>query len=236
MNNVNKIDINFDFRQDSNCGDPDTDSRKLYEAHKLLWNKMLPCGKLFDLEITGNNYRRLLIKSNLSDNLSSDRMCPHFDGKYKGKFDGWLSELEKEELKYKVRTIGGHIVFPAHNRNGFTINQARGINRIICDRFDLTLECIRRFYEEEKSPLYDTLMRYKDFFDLFVDFRGYIDFFMLQDFISEKEQINFSLPFDNFSRSPLPQTVDEYKQYKTHTVDIMNCRNKRILGCLLRLN
>ena len=236
MNNLNKIDINFDFRQDSNCGDPDTDSRKLYEAHKLLWNKMLPCGKLFDLEITGNNYGRLLIKNNLSDNLSSDRMCPHFDGKYKSKFDGWLSELEKEELKYKVRTIGGHIVFPAHNRNGFTINQARGVNRIICDRFDLTLECIRRFYEEEKSPLYDTLMRYKDFFDLFVDFRGYIDFFMLQDFISEKEQINFSLPFDNFTRSPLPQTVDEYKQYKTHTVDIMNCRNKRILQCLLRLN
>ena len=33
------IDIDFDFRQDSKCGDPDTDSQKLYEAHKLLWSK-----------------------------------------------------------------------------------------------------------------------------------------------------------------------------------------------------
>lgn len=224
---MNKIDIDFDFRQDSNCGDPDTDSRKLYDAHKLLWNKMLPCGKTFDLEVTRAS--RLLIKNNLGDNLSSDRMCPHFDGLYKGKFDGWLPDTDKEELKYKVRTIGGHIIFPAHNRNGFTINQARGVNNIICDRFDLTLECIRRFYKKEKSPLYDAIRRYKDFFDLFVDFRGYVDFFMLQDFIDEKEQINFSLPFDNFNRSPLPQNIDEYKKYTSQTIDLMNSRNKRIL-------
>lgn len=233
---MNKIDIDFDFRQDSNCGDPDTDSRKLYETHKILWNKMLPCGKNLDLEITGNSYGRLLIKNNLGDNLSSDRMCPHFDGKYKGKFDGWLSDFEREELKYKVRTIGGHIIFPAHNRNGFTINQARGISRIICDRFDLTLECIRRFYQEEKSPLSDSLLRYKDFFDLFVDFSGYVDFFMLQDFIDEKKQINFSLPFDNFNRPPLPQTVDEYQKYKNQTVDLINSRNKRILESLKKIH
>jgi hypothetical protein len=230
---MNKIDTDFDFRQNSRCGDPDTDSRKLYEAHQLLWNKMLPCGKFFDLEITGNNNGRLLIKNNLSDNLSSDRMCPHFDGKYKGKFDGWLPDTEREELKYKVRTIGGHIIFPAHNRNGFTINQARGINRTICDRFDLTLECIRRFYQEEKSPLYQTLVRYKDFFDLFVDFCGYVDFFMLHDFIDKRKQINFALPFDNFNRSPLPQTVDEYKRYTRQTIDSINSRNKRISECKL---
>ena len=68
-----------------------------------------------------------------------------------------IKEKEREELKHKVRTIGGHIVFPAHKKNGFTINQARGVSRIICDRFDLTLECIRRFYLEEESPLSKTL-------------------------------------------------------------------------------
>ena len=226
---MNQIDIDFGFRQDSKCGDPDTDSQKLYEAHKFLWNKMLPCGKIFDLKIIGDSYGRLLIKNNLYANLSSDRMCPHFDGKYNGKFDGWLSDLEREELKHKVRTIGGHIIFPAHKKNGFTINQARGVSRIICDRFDLTLECIRRFYKDEQNPLYDTFTRYKDFFDLFITFRGYVDFFMLQDFIDEKEQINFSLPFDDFNRPALPQTVDEYKQYKNHTINMMNSRNKRIL-------
>lgn len=229
---MHKIDVNFDFRQDSICGDPDTDSQRLYEAHKILWNKKLPNGKILDLKITGDKYSRFLLKNNLCDNFSSDRMCPHFDGKYNGKFNGWLSDFEREEFKYKVRTIGGHIIFPAHKKNGFTINQARGVSRLISDRFDLTLECIRRFYLKEQSPLFDTLMRYTDFFDLFVDFSGYVDFFMLQDFIDEKEQVKFSLPYNNFNRSPLPQTVDEYKQYKTHTINLMNKRNKRILESL----
>lgn len=225
---MNKLEIDFDFRQDSKCGDPDTDSRKLYETHKLLWSKELPNGNFFDLEITGDKFGRLLLKNSVYMNLSSDKMYPHFDGKYNNRFDGWLSDLEREDLKYKVRTIGGHVIFPAHKKGGFTINQARGVNRVICDRFDLTLECIRLFYKGEQSPLYNAFTRYKDFFDLFVDFNGYVHFFMLQDFIDEKGQIRFSLPFDNFNRSPLPQTVDEYKQYKIHVTGLINKRNKRI--------
>jgi hypothetical protein len=34
---MNEIDIEFDFRLDSKCGDPGTDSQKLYEVHKFLW-------------------------------------------------------------------------------------------------------------------------------------------------------------------------------------------------------
>lgn len=224
------IDIDFDFRLDSKCGDPDTDSPKLYELQKFLWSKELPNGKLFDLEILGTSNSRLLIKNNFCMNLSSDRMCPHYDGKYGNKFGGWLPDKEREELKYKVRTIGGHILFPAHRNNGFTINQARGINRKICDRFDLTLECIRRFYQEEQSPLYNSLNNYKEFFGLFVDFKGYVDFFLLQDFVNEREEIEFSLPFDNFNRSPLPQTAEEYLHYKEHTISLIKERNKRILA------
>ncbi len=160
-------------------------------------------------------------------------MCPHFDGKYSNKFDGWLSDFEREELKHKVRTIGEHIIFPAHKRNGFTINQARGASRIISDRFDLTLECIRRFYRNEERPLYNTLTNYKDFFNLFVNFKGYIDFFHLQDFIGKQEQVRFSLPFDNFNRQPLPQTIDEYKKHREHTLDLMNKRNIRITTSLI---
>jgi hypothetical protein len=36
---MNNIDIEYDYRLDSKCGDPDTDSLKLYEIHSLLWNK-----------------------------------------------------------------------------------------------------------------------------------------------------------------------------------------------------
>lgn len=168
-------------------------------------------------------------------NLSSDRMCPHFDGKYNNKFGGWLSDEEREELKHKVRTIGGHLIFPAHNKNGFTVNQARGISRRICDRFDLTLECIRRFYLNEENPLSKTLTNYKDYFDLFVDFNGYIEFFHLQEFVGSDNRVEFSLPFDNFNRSPLPQTIDEYRKYMVHTLYLMTSRNKRIFKSINKL-
>ena len=229
MIDKNTIDINFDFRNDTICGDPDTDSLKLYDFHKHLWNKALPNGKNLETLVYGSKSSRLLIKNNLYDNLSSDRMCPHFDGKYNNKFDGWLTLSEKEDLKHVVRTIGGHILFPAHKRNGFTINQARGVSRIISDRFDLTLECIRLFYLNEQNPLNDSLLRYEDFFELFLDFKGYINFFLLQDFINKNDQVIFTIPFDGFNRSALPQNIKEYKEYSTKTIEIINKRNKRIL-------
>ncbi len=225
---MESIDITFDYRKDSKCGDPDTDSQKLYSAHKILWNKVLPSGKMLEISIINDQYGRLLLKNNQYMNFSSDRMCPHFDGKYNGLFNGWLNSEEIELLKNRVRTIGGHIVFPAHKKDGFTINQARGVNRKIGDRFDLTLECIRRFYKNEKSPLYNALNRYKDFFDLFVDFNEYVDFFLLQDFINAQNKIEFALPFDDFIRSPLPQNSDEYRQYKDKTIEVIEKRNGRI--------
>ena len=136
-------------------------------------------------------------------------------------------------ILYSITTCEFHIIFPAHKKNGFTINQARGISRIICDRFDLTLECIKRFYQNEESPLSKTLTNYKDFFDLFVNFNGYVNFFHLQDFIDQQERVEFSLPFDNFNRPPLPQTIDEYRQYKELTLGLMKKRNRRILENIL---
>jgi hypothetical protein len=57
-----------------------------------------------------------------------------------------------------------------------TINAQRGCHSRIRDQFDLTHECIRRHYLDEPSPLSDTLARYADFFGLFGDFAGYVDF------------------------------------------------------------
>jgi hypothetical protein len=66
-----------------------------------------------------------------------------------------------------------------------TINAARGFNRKISDRMDLTLECVRRYYRREDSPLAPALGRYAGFFTLFEDFQGYVDFFLLQDLVSQ---------------------------------------------------
>ena len=45
-----------------------------------------------------------------------------------------------EDFLRKTYMIGGEIILPKHARS---INQARGVNPLICDRFDLTLECVR---------------------------------------------------------------------------------------------
>ena len=136
---------------------------------------------------------------------------------------------EVNELFDTGSTIGAYIIFPNNRIDGkHTINQARGVNSLIDDRFDLTLECIRRFYLQEKSPLYDTLVRYKGFFDLFDDFLGYIHFFLLDDLITKNEMIDFYLPFDGFATRPTFTDVNQYLLYKNRVVGFINSRNKRI--------
>lgn len=58
---------------------------------------------------------------------------------------------------------------------------ARGLHPRIADRFDLTLECFRRPYAGETSPLAAALARYAQFFHLFRDFPGYVEFLLPHD-------------------------------------------------------
>ena len=127
--------------------------------------------------------------------------------------------------------IGGEIIFPSYRVPGTqTINQARGCNHKIRDRFDLTLECIRRYYQGDNSPLYRCLCGYKPFFDLFVDFKGYVDFFHLQDLVTKNySAVEFFCWFDGFNSTfPLPRTVDEYVDYIGRVIQFSKLRNERI--------
>jgi len=102
---------------------------------------------------------------------------------------GLFPEEENEAFRTIGYTIGGMMIFPANRVDGkHTINVMRGFTRQIADRFDLTLECIRRHYLGQSSPLGETLLRYRDFFSLFDDFSGYVDFFALQDLLAEDAQ------------------------------------------------
>jgi hypothetical protein len=114
-----------------------------------------------------------------------------------------------------------------------TINGGRGWNSRIADRFDLTVECIRRHYLGKSSPLGDTLARYADFFDLFGDFAGYVDFFHPQDLVNESTStVKFFTPFDDFTTSPLPGTLDAYLWYRQHAAEFVESRNRRIAAYL----
>lgn len=226
-----QIDIEFDFRTDTPPGkDPDARSPTLRRYHKLLWSKPLPNGGMFDLDDTTRG-EYLHHKSELGEyHLTSDAVIPSFR---------WapmvqdVSKVPRQELEEFLRigyTIGGMMLFPGNciDRK-MPINPARGCHPRIKDRFDLTLECIRRHYCGETSPLSVVLALYADFFGLFGDFQGYVEFFLLQDAVTvDREAVIFSAPFEDFTTSPIPQTLDEYREYRHRAITFLEARNRRI--------
>lgn len=58
-------------------------------------------------------------------------------------------------------------------------------------------------------------IRYAAFFALFRDFRGYVDFFLLQDLVTaDYSTVRHFLPFDGFHPWPLPDSDDAYRVYR----------------------
>lgn len=135
--------------------------------------------------------------------LSSDSVIPTFPHRA-ARIVAQLDHGELSEFDRLGSTIGGMMLFPSYKVDGkMTINGARGMHPRIADRFDLTVECIRRHYAGESSPLSAALARYADFFALFGDFSGYIDFFLLQDLIDDGA-VRFALRFDDFATPSVP--------------------------------
>ena len=157
------IDTAFNFYSDANGGDPDSTSPTLKKFHKILWSKPLPNGAVFELS-DDRSGAYLYHRSQAGEFFLGSDAITHSYKNQKQKH--WLTHqipIEVNELFDKGSTIGGYIIFPNRMSSGKTINQARGVTKMIDDRFDLTLECIRHFYSNQKSPLYDTLQRYKFF-------------------------------------------------------------------------
>jgi len=98
----------------------------------------------------------------------------------------------------------------------------------IKDRFDLTLECIRCHYAGELSPLHELLFRHADFFELFDDFRGYVDFFLLQDLVSPDYEVQFFHPFAKFTTPAVPATKETYLAYLSNSNSFIMARNARV--------
>lgn len=227
------IDITFDFRLDTPEGkDPDSYSKTLCQYHKQLWSKPLPSGEIFQLnDVMPGHY--LYHRSSVGElSLSSDAVIPTF--KWNSQIQAIIPESELEAFNAQGYTMGGMMVFPRNRIDGkWTINQARGCTRSIGDRFDLTLECIRRHYINGESPLTNVLARYTTFFNLFADFRGYVEFFLLQDLVSDDySTVHISQPYADFSSSPIPTSITEYRAYENDALAFINSRNQRILNSI----
>lgn len=225
------IDTGFNVFSDTPPGkDPDSFSPTLRQYHRELWSKELPNGIPFTLDL--DTPRLLHHSSTLGEFFLSSDAIGHT---YRGvkKMSHIVQQLPSHELDAFFNlctTIGGFIVFPSKRVDGkMTINGARGTNQRIQDRFDLTLECIRRLYADLESPLTATLSRYLSFFELFRDFEGYVKFFLLDDLVlDDYQEIDFWHPFSSFDESPLPQSLREYYEYKTKVENFITRRNDRI--------
>src|SRR5271166_2988709 len=71
--------------------------------------------------------------------------------------------------------------------------------------------------------------RYRDFFALFEDFSGYVEFFLLQDLVTDDCcAVRFFMPFDDFNTSSVPRDSDAYKEYRHLSIEFIKARNRRI--------
>ncbi len=189
------IDVTFDFRTDTpGCYDPTKKSQRdpdiysptLRRYHRELWSRELPNGEIMDLKEGKDPKDDYLIWKNFR--FGSDTIIIDFNNtrdkeiieKVKQEVGDYKSYFEN--LTRRSYTMGGTIIFPKHDQS---MNQRRGTNPRIADRWDLTLECIRRYYIGQTSPLSDVIEGDKDFYALFCDFRGYVDFFFLQDAVTD---------------------------------------------------
>jgi hypothetical protein len=225
------VDIEYDFRTDSHGDDVDKHSATLRKYHKILWSKPLPCGKIFSLDDSRKD-AYLYYKAGTQEYFLSSDSIVHTYSQWK-RTETIIKQIPENEIIEFLNiayTIGGYIIFPGNKINNLaTINQERGTNQRIDDRFDITLECIRRYYNNETSPLGETLKRYNNFFELFNDFKGYCDFFFLQDLtINNYTEIDYFLPFNNFEKNQYPKTVEDYYVYKQNSIKFNKNRNKRI--------
>ena len=234
------FDATFDVSSDANGKDPDTHSKTLKRYHQFLWSKPLPSGELFRLE-EGDGSRYLVFDGEAGKHyLASDSMGNSFSH-HRGALSSVLSQIDPlllKDFRDVNSTVGGFIVFPGNKIDGrMTINGARGLNRQIADRIDLTLECIRRHYLSLDNPLRDVLDRYGEFFALFQDFKNYVDFFHLNDLVShDYSEVIFFFPSDPlFALSGLPKDVPTYLEYRENSMNFVRLRNQRLTNWVASL-
>lgn len=219
------MDLKYDVRNDSKGKDPDAASETLRSYHKFLWSKSLPNGQVMELSKGRNFY----LKWNDMYFGSDSIIVSFMHSGYKNRqiiMDSIPNFAQyREDYLKKAYTIAGSIIFPQVK---WSMNQARGCSRKIRDRWDLTLECIRRFYAGESSPLDTALQKSAKFFELFVDFKGYVDFFFLQDCVDDDYNVIFWLDTPLWVTDPMPENLETYKAWIDRELDFVAKRSERM--------
>jgi len=238
------FDPAFDFASDTPVGkDPDEYSPTLRRYHRLLWSKPLPSGGFFslDLPVPASSGYLIHARAGVDDlYLGSDAITNSYSRwRRPSALAAAIASLSDEQRATYLDppyTVGSAMVWPVRSKDRPTINQARGTRGKFADRMDLTLECVRRHYTGEASPLGDVLRVYGDFFELFVDFRQFVDFFHFQDLVDERyEQVRLFLPRHGFERHGAPGTLEEYVALREGSMEFIGQRGRRMAAALGQL-
>ncbi|MCB1302516.1 MAG: hypothetical protein KDB28_15020, partial [Tetrasphaera sp.] len=225
------IDVTYDVRTDAGGKDPDSHSRTLRRYHRKLWSKPLPDGRPFDLD------ERLHHRSELGAFWLASDAITHT-------YANWQRPLRLVSARDAMPagrvtafydagcTVGAYTVFPSLVKVGEkwarSINQSWGMHPRIRDRFDLTLECIRRLYAGQESPLSRAFLPYVDFFEIFGDFGGYVAHFLLQDLVTAGGDVRFFTDFADFTGDALPAaSAQQYATYMDRSMAFIAARNAR---------
>jgi len=234
------FDTSFDYKTDTPAKtrpDADRDSPRLRLDHQLLWTKKLNSGMRFAPSAPSARHKGYLIFTDPSGTqhwYGSDAITSSYTTWLTPKAlvaaIAGLSEDQKARYLNPPYTIGSAMIWPVRSKDRPTLNAARGLRRLVSDRIDLTLECVRRHYAgEPESPLADVINAYADFFALFEAFSEFVDFFHLQELVApDYNEVQFFLPFDNFKRPATPTSTDEYVTYREATLAFIAARQRRM--------
>jgi len=243
------FDCSFDYKTDKPAKtrpDADRDSPRLRLDHELLWTKELKSGVLFAPTAPSARREGYLIFTDTSGArhwYGSDAITSSHTTWLRPKplavAIASLDEDQRSRYLNPQYTIGSSMIWPVRSKDRPTLNTARGFGpsgRLIGDRMDLTLECIRRHYAgEPESPLAGVLNAYADFFALFDGFTEFVEFFHLQDLVTpDCQEVRFYLPFDNFERLGTPATNEEYVTYREAALEFVARRGRRMAEWVMK--
>ncbi len=211
--------------------DPCDDSLFLKKSIRKMFSRPLPNGQTMELEETSSGFRWNDFRFGI------DTVVPSFFSTRNRNLSKAyaLSETDfRDSVSEYIREtdlLGAYTIYPVHANS---LIQCIYSNNRIRGRWDFVLECVRRHYSGEDSPLYDCMRRDRLFYDLFVDFNGFIDFFYLNDFINSDGTVKMLLQTELFEMNPVPRNWDEYKKWFGTNIELVKKRNSRMERSLSR--
>lgn len=206
-------------------------SPTLRRYHQRLWSRPLPNGTAFDLDASGDPANAYLVTQDgvvlASDSLINS--MTHWRRLQSALTS--IPESEQRVFRRRASSIAATGLWPQRiGEAGHSINQARGVHRQVADRLDLTVECVRRHYAGQDSPLAAVMENASDFFALWPGWRSWVQWWLLDDLVDEEGQLKWLLPFTDFGNEEAwPTTPAAWRSYRDRCLDFIDGRAARIL-------